>query len=147
MVADNHNLIYWIVKIKHLNVEDWYDLLSIELCMAVQKFNPTKGTLANYYNMRCNSLIARELAKEGLQKNANNGIVGLCEIDECTNPEEIEDYIRLKELFGNENAEIFNLKLQGYTQGEIAEKLGVTQSNISKTLRRIKDEYYRQRVE
>ena len=51
MVEENHDLIYWYANIKKLNLENWYDLLAIELCGVVLKYNPKKGSLSNYYKI------------------------------------------------------------------------------------------------
>jgi len=51
IVADNHDLIYWYANMKHLDCEEWYDLLAIALCQAVIKHDPQRGTLATYFNM------------------------------------------------------------------------------------------------
>lgn len=43
LVADNHNLIYSFCQLKHLDVDEWYDVCAIGLCEAAQKWNPSRG--------------------------------------------------------------------------------------------------------
>lgn len=142
MVEDNHKLIYWIAIELGLNLDDWYDLLAIELCYTVQKFNPDRGALSNYYKTRCESLVKKEYAKTQAQKNKHNGMVQLTDIQQHTTYDDVEEMVELEEIFSVENGEILRLKASGYTQSEIADRLGVTQSYISKILNKMKKEYY-----
>lgn len=43
LAEENHKLIYKFLAIKHLNVEEWYDIAAIAFVRAVQNFNPKKG--------------------------------------------------------------------------------------------------------
>lgn len=144
LVADNHNLIYWYIQMKRLDVSEWYDLLAIELCYTVAKFNPEKGSLSNYFKMRCDNLVKKEYSKTQLKK--NKGLEPLCYNDELYNSGYDDSGMVLKadiqSLFDGENGEILRLRAEGYTQSEIAEKLGVTQSYISKIIEKKRREYY-----
>lgn len=145
IVSENHSLIYWYANsVRHLDLDDWYDLLAIELCLTVQKFDADKGSsLANYFKVRCDNLVAKEWAKTKLKKNAHNGHVELEDYKHhITDEVDVDFNMDIQNLFEGEFGEILKLKSKGYTQVEIADILGVTQSYISKVLSKLRKEYY-----
>ena len=145
LVEENHNLIYWYINRRKLDIEEWYDLLAIELCYTVMKYNPEKGSLSNYFKLRADGLVHKEHKKQNSQKRFHHGV---SYVENIHSPISLEleggsDFsVKLKEFVGEENSDILLLKYQGYTQSEIAEKLGISQSYVSKILKRLKDEYY-----
>lgn len=140
MVEDNHNLIYWYINMKHLDVDEWYDLFAIELCKTIISFDETKGSLSNYYKIRCDNLFHKECNKLKLQKNSNNGIYQISDIKHLQSQETVEEQVMLEE-FMSDSSEILQLRIMGYTQTEIADKLGLTQSYISKILAKKRADY------
>lgn len=149
LVEDNHSLIYWYINLKGLNQDEWYDLLAIELCKAVQKHNKDKSGIANYFKLRADFLVRREYFKNKVQKRSNNGMYDIEELFADDTElvklsydynEDIMENILLKDLTSGEFGDIIKLKWEGYTQGEIAEMLGVSQSYISKALKKVRDE-------
>ena len=48
MVEENHNLIYWYCHKYNLDIEEYYGLFAIELCRAVQLYDPTKSKITTY---------------------------------------------------------------------------------------------------
>lgn len=149
IVEENHALIYWYANLKQLKLDDWYDLLAIELCKTVIKHHPEKSSLANYYKLRCDCLCNKEYQKTQAQKRFNLGVYDLEEVYNWTTPndckyEDVDDLQLIVDTFSSEYQEIIVLKYQGYTQGEIANMLGLSQSQISKILRKVRDEYGQQ---
>lgn len=142
IVSDNHSLIYWYINLKHLDINEWYDLLAIELCYTVANYDPEKGSLSNYYKMRADNLVRKEYSKTQLQKNFNNGLVSLDENTGGYIENDLEELIKIQELLDSDYGEILRLKSEGYSQLEIAEKFGVTQSYISKIIERKRREYF-----
>ena len=142
MVEENHNLIFWIINMYKLEASEYYDLLAIELCHAVRKYNPEKGSLSNYYKIRCDSVLKREYAKNSALKNTHNGLFPLTDYNEGVDEMNVEDIVELEQLLDGEYGQILRMKLHGYNQSEIAEHFGVTQSYVSKLLSRLKGEFY-----
>lgn len=142
IVADNHNLIYWYCNMKKLDVNTYYDLLAIELCNTVMKYDPEKGTLANYFKIRADGMIAKEYQKSQAQKRAHKDIRY---IENLYGVDNIYTNYKLREtyetLLGLDEYGIIKLRLLGYTQNEIAEMLNLSQSFISKELKRIRKEF------
>lgn len=146
-VADNHNLIYWYINLKHLDMNEWYDLLAIELCYSVVKYNSEKGSLSNYFKMRADNLVRKEYSKSQLKKNKTEPPLEFFDAvyDSHYQDNNFDDMVlhcELGTLFAGENGEIFRMRADGYTQAEIAEKLGVTQSYISKIIDKKRKEFY-----
>jgi DNA invertase Pin-like site-specific DNA recombinase len=127
---------------KRLDLEEWYDLLAIELCNAVIKHDAERGSLANYFKLRADSLLYKEHKKRISAKRSGATVQY---IDDITNDDSlgtVSDMLELDEFMDLENGDILRLKAQGYTQSEIADKLGVSQSYISKILKKLKKVYY-----
>lgn len=142
-VADNHNLIYWYINLKHLDTNEWYDLLAIELCYSVVKYNSEKGSLSNYFKMRADNLVRKEYSKSQLKKNKTAPPLEF--FDDIYDSHCQDDMIlrcELETLFAGENGDIFRMRADGYTQVEIAAHLGVTQSYISKIIDKKRKEFY-----
>lgn len=136
-VEDNHNLIYGYIRDRCLDIEDWYGLLAIELCKTVMKYDPTKGaTLGTYFYLRCDNLLRKEYAKTKTKKNANNGVYTIEDRYDIQDEVNVQDEVEFNSWFEGENGNILRMKYDGYTQSEIAEKIGVTQSFISKIIRK-----------
>lgn len=143
MVEENHSLIYWYANIKHLDLDNWYDLLAIELCYTVMKYDAEKGSLSNYYKLRADNLVKKEYAKSQLQKNFTLGDLPLEDAICGSETVDLDERIDLEAILEQENTgQILKMRANGYTQAEIADILGVTQSYISKIIDRKRREYY-----
>jgi len=148
-VEDNIALIYWYAGLKGLDLEEWYGLLAIELCKTVVQHEPKKGSLANYFKMRCDFLMIKEYRKTTMQKRTHNGLEDLEDIytdDENLLQlsrdynEDVMETLKLQELLEGEHGEIIRLKYYGYTQSEISDLLGISQSQVSKILKKVRDD-------
>ena len=140
-VEENHNLIYWYANLRDLNLNDWYDLLAIELCFTVHKYQKEKGSLSNYFKLRADNLLKKEYAKTKLQKHNHGGLVSLEKANEIPSFDNIDEYIKVQELMDGDATGILRLKSEGYNQEEIAKSMGLTQSYVSKLLRKMKEEF------
>jgi len=142
IVEENHALVYWYANLKGLNLDEWYDLLCIELCYTVMKHDPTKSSLSNYFKLRADNLVHKEYAKTKLKKRSHNGLYPLSEMHDEPFVDDVSSSAEINELFFENYGIIVRLKSEGYTQSEIAEQLGITQSYVSKTLAKIRDNFY-----
>ncbi len=144
LVAENENLIYWYIHSHGLELSEWYDLLAIELCYTIQKFDDSRGSLSNYYKLRCDGLVSREQRKQNTQKRFHVEVPFLENIhDDDISYDDIgiaPDILHDKE-FGH----IIRMRYDGYTQQEIAKSLGVSQSYISNLFKRLRKKYYHDR--
>lgn len=141
VVEENHNLIYGYANDKKLDLEEWYDLLAIELCKAVIKHNPEKGKLSTYYYMRCNSLVGKEFKKSLNQKNFHMGLYSLEESEVGYGEEDYINHGLLDMLENEEYGQVIRLRSEGYTQVEVADMLGMSQSQVSRMIGKAREEY------
>lgn len=159
LVEDNHNLIYQYAHDNNLDLEMWYDLLAIELCKSVLKHDPSKGKLSTLFYIRAKHAMWREYCKSKSKKrdggviysldyeygDSDGGTVTLGEMLE----DEIYDVgdnsimsILKNEILNSEYGDIIKMRLEGYSQSEIAESMGCSQAHISRILQDIKGEYF-----
>ena len=136
IVEDNHNLIFGVANKYRLDLEEWYGLLAIELCNTVHKYKPNKGSLSTYYYIRVKGLMSKEYHKTKASKrdHKKGGYIEGSHGDSFDLDKETE----LKLWIEQQDNEILNLKYEGYNQNEIAEILGITQSNVSRTLKKLR---------
>lgn len=142
MVEDNHNLIYWYIHSKNLNLDDWYDLLAIELCITAIKYKPERGSFSNYFKLRADGMLSKEYNKAQSIKRKGTTVEYLDDVVSKTRVYNLEDDVILNDMMNSKDSHILKMKSEGYTQAEIAEVLDVSQSYISKLLKQVKKEYY-----
>lgn len=148
IVEENHNLIYWYISMKqkmgiNLELDEWYDLLAIELCYTVMKYDESRGSLANYFKLRCDALISKEYRKSQTQKRVHIGVSYIDEMSMMDTPKEDSSLVWVDFInsIPEQDRPIVKMIYDGYTQKEVATMLGVTQSYVSKILKRIGKEY------
>lgn len=165
LVEANHKLIYWYINLKNLDIQEWYDILAIELCYTVMKYNEERGSLSTYFKMRADGLVYKEYRKNMAQKRAHTEeyyIDGVAYGDEVYHspdrevnkhdngfksrfsesysaPQQVD--AEVKDLFSGENGDILKLKYEGYSQAEIGAALGYSQSHVSKILKGLRKTY------
>lgn len=141
LVEKNHNLIYWYAHTSGLNLSDWYDLLAIELCYTVMKYDASKGSLGNYYKLRADGLVYKEYRKSQAQKRLTQEVAFIDNYHNVPDGGDLRMERELMEMLEGENGDILKLKMSGYTQTEIAKLLGVSQSFVSNALKKMRTIY------
>ena len=63
LVEDNHNLIYWFARKKHIDIEEYYDILAQGLCIAAHNYNSSKGSFSAYAYLVMNTEMQKEHRK------------------------------------------------------------------------------------
>lgn len=145
MVEDNEKLIYWYANKKNLDTDEWYGLLAIELCKTVRKYNPDRGSLSTYFKLRADIMVYRKM-----QEKYRSGELYDYEIDESQHEDEsvevfdkVDSDIALEDLLESLETDrdriIIRMKLDGYTQKEIAEETGLTQQGVGWVLRKVRE--------
>jgi RNA polymerase sigma factor (sigma-70 family) len=140
-VSENHNLIYWIINLKNLDIDEWYDLLALELCYTIMKHDADRGSLSNYYKMRAEGMISKEYRKQQSQKRAHTDIQYIENLHSIPDPTRFEQELEVNEWIDIKDSTILRMKHDGYSQVEIAETMGVSQSYISKLLKKLRTDY------
>lgn len=152
-------MIYGFAHSRKLDLEEYYGLLAIKLCEVVMRWDKSKSKLSTLYYISADRMIWNEYRRENARKRdsgpmlsldylytSNDGKVKLIDfignenIGEQLDDEVVESVIE-EQLLSGQYREIIKLRLEGYTQGEISEILNMSQSNISRILNLIYEEY------
>lgn len=141
IVEENHSLIYWYSHLAGLNLADWYDLLAIELCYSVMKYDSTKGSLGNYFKLRADGRVYKEYRKSQSQKRKAEEVPYMENIHNVPYYDDTEGLMEVEDAVKREHGKILQLTYDGYTQTEVAKELGVSQSYVSKILKKMREEY------
>jgi RNA polymerase sigma factor (sigma-70 family) len=137
IVEENHDLIYWFLRLRKLDPEEYYDLLAIELCKTVMRHDPKKGSLSYLFSINANHCITKEIRKRKTKKRDCTPLEFLDELY-ISDHTLLEDSL-MNELWIDEDMSgILKLRSEGYTQKEIGDKLGVSQVYISQLLQKMK---------
>ena len=152
LVTDNHNLIYYIINNKYgLSTEEYYDVCAIGLCKAAITYDSSKDVkFATYAGVCIENEIKIELRKQkkysvySLDRTFSSTLDGTGEIAFVENLttglsayDEILPY-QLDEILNAREYKLVALILEGYTQTEIGNIIGISQSMISRMLSKIK---------
>lgn len=152
LVEKNHKLIYYYIHKNGLSVDEYYDILAIGLCKAALHFDESKGIkFATYalFVMR-NEHLLNERLKKGKKRNAS--VVSLSTtIKEDHNDITLGDCISgdrdvfdslilldIDKILKDETLiKICKLAFAGYNQREMREYIDLSQSMISRKLKKI----------
>lgn len=156
--TQNHNLIYKFLKSKNLNIDDWYDVAAIGFMHAVNNYNCNISSFSTFAYRCMMNEIKMEKRKFMTEKRIGDNIlvyydtpvVGHDFMEDTTiqnfiedfNSKDFENEIALREIlkkiynnFSFKHKSIIYLNLKGYNQREIAEKVNLTQSYVSRILK------------
>lgn len=155
-MEENINLVYYILN-KYFKRYQYLkdDLISegfLALCRAEKYFDESKGIKkSTYLSKAIYMAMYKYLKKE--QKHNNNvslyapirGAENLDLIDQIPGPDLIDDFLTnevvsqiIKTETTDKEKQILDLYSQGYTQKQIAKKMETYQTQISRTMKRIK---------
>lgn len=165
LAVDNLGLVYAYIHSHHLDEEEFYDLLVIELCNAATKFDISMGYSFSTFAYKCfDRVVAMHIRKYSQKKyKLEHPLIYLdSPIDGCKDADvlhelipdlskpDLTDHVIAKEMLQNiysccvnkRDIQIIKLLCMGYTQTEIMNqfKLGSRQS-INNVLRRIRIKY------
>lgn len=148
---ENHNLVYSFLLKARLNFDGYYDIVAIGFCKAVKAYEPSRGPFSTYaYSCMMNEVKMHWRRTE--QRSQEYGVV-LISLDEpiigtedltvkdtLPSPESVESLLRYREYLEVINSlpspmgEVVSLLIQGYSQSEIAQETGYSQSYVSRLL-------------
>lgn len=137
IAIQNHNLIYGFAHKKQLNLDEYYDLLAIAYCEAVNIFDPNKGELSTIAYLKMQQALDR-YKKQHKQRfyyepytyTKENGY------DEVDN-EDLFKYIRTQ--LTEKQIVVFDYWIEGYSQSDIADILNVSKQNIQQIVQKCID--------
>lgn len=147
LVADNHGLIYHMLKMTHREVSEYYDVAAIGLCKAAMAYSPDKGAFSTFacqcilfelnVDDRWHDRVKRRVDKDALHYNVrtDEGSEMLDLMVSTVDPEHEainKCYVAdiLSELTPRE-IDIFRAMARGYTQNEIAKRCCLSRQRIN----------------
>lgn len=141
IVTDNHNLIYGFAKRYHLDIDEWYGILAIELCNAVKKYNSSRGSLSTYYYLRAKGVMYKEYTKSQSKKRQHDDIRLIDDMLYEPIVDTMAEDFQVKDWMGTADTELLQLKYDGFSQLEIAEMLDTTQASVSRRLKKLRKDF------
>lgn len=162
LVADNHNLIYSLANYKHINLDEFYDVLAIGLCKAAAIFDETKGNFStiaytvmyNEYKIQLRQLTAARTIPQDKIVSAD---IKIQSEDREGNPARLIDlipdetalteqnvmcditYRLLMDKLKEDEKEIVMMLLDGVSQVDIAKQMNFSRQYINIKIKRIRD--------
>lgn len=164
LVEENHNLIYYTLGNYRLNPEDYYDILAIGLCKAAMNFDPKKSKFSTFaMKVMYNEFVQYQQRENSEKRKANKNILSLnykvddpkneghmCEFGDLLTDgrEPFMDVIHmyLPDILTKKELLACQLSYNGYDQTQIGEKLGVTQSYVSRLLKKARTKLEKEMV-
>ena len=154
LVEENHNLIYYALNKYKLNEEEYYDILAIGLCKAAIKFDPERSKFSTFaIKVMYTEFLQHDRNENATKRKENKNTLSLnyimrdpknqgrkCEFGELLTDgrepfmEVIHMY--LPDILTKRELLACQLSYDGYSQTQIGEKLGVSQSHASRLLKK-----------
>lgn len=139
-VERNHGLIYWFISKNNLNVDEWYGILAESLCNASISYRPDISKFKTYaLKVMHNDYLCHVKDKNDFTEITYDEILDLSYNIESHSITRIELKNCLSKLNDRQFFIIQKIAL-GYSQSEISDMMGCSQSYISKALLKIKEE-------
>ena len=142
IVEVNHNLIYSFLHNRGLSEDEYYGLVAESLCKSVQLWDKEKGSLATLFYSVADRHLSNYWRRELAEKRQGDIIdIDICDIEIQENKsfeDKVINGIMLEDVFG-QDAELIRLRIDGFTQNQIAEILEISQAEVSRRLQRVGD--------
>lgn len=145
-VTENHNLIYSFLHDRGLEIDEYYGLIAESLCKAVKSWDESKGNLSSYFYRIARNDLYRYWRRGNAQKRMGEEVKLEEEYLDLEYEYDLEEDVITKEIVGeilkSENGELFQMRLEGYSQQEIADTLGISRGTVSRRLSWIGENYF-----
>lgn len=157
LAEKHHNFIFYFMKRKGLDQEEFYDILAIALCKAVRTYDPSEYAFATYC-YRCFENALRMYIRDNKRRvqsapfsafeihddsgDIDNVIEETVSCEKAIQTfDELETYMAMEGFVSHipeKLRQVLDLHLKEYTQQQIAEILGTSQSQVSRMLAKIR---------
>ena len=158
LAEDNHNLIYFYARKYNMSKQDFddmYGILAIGLCKAARDYDESRGSAFSTVAMGYMLNECRNAYRCDKYKNGKLNICSYNNIFPLSDDDGTAEYINVIEgtsavwadinliefnQFNEQLRKIAYLSYLGYNQQEIAKEMGITQSLVSRKLKKIRKE-------
>lgn len=159
LVEESHDLIYGYAKLHNVSLEDYYGVLAMGLCDAAKRFDESKGSFSTFAYMRMRWMLGWHLQHEGrISKIPDNQVFSynrpinsesktfFFEMigDNFSTDNSMIDDIALNgfvDTLSDKESEVIKLLLDGKSQVDIANMMGVKKQSIGYYVYRIRDKW------
>ena len=164
LVEQNHKLIYHTLHKYKLNEEEYYDILAIGLCKAAIKFDSERSKFSTFaVKVMYNEFLQHDRDENANKRKVNKNTLSLNYImrdpknqgRKCEFVELLTDgrepfmeviHMYLPDILTKRELLACQLSYDGYSQTQIGEKLGVSQSHVSRLLKRARTKLEKEMV-
>lgn len=145
LVEDNLRLVHWVIRHKMRvakeDYEDAYQDGCVGLVKAAQTFDETKGVAFTSYAVRCIWNEIRQLRRRMSCKVKHEELNSNAKDDRST---DVETQVCIRDMLRRagelDTRGMLRMWADGHTQQEIANKLGVSQSYVSRKIKQMQKE-------
>ena len=157
LAEKHHNFIFYFMKRKGLDQEEFYDILAIALCKAVRTYDPSEYAFATYC-YRCFENALRMYIRDNKRRvqsapfsafeihddsgDIDNVIEETVSCEKAIQTfDELETYMAMEGFVSRipeKLRQVLDLHIKEYTQQQIAEILGISQPQVSMSLAKIR---------
>lgn len=157
LITENHQLIYWFLRINGLEIEEYYDLAAIGLCNAAINYRETDELFSTYAYICMKNVILNEIRRQNGVKKVPERLISSYNVpvSDCTDGEieildtfksnfNVEKYVldriileKLMDKLSGKYKNTLILSLKGYNNTEIGDILGCSPSYICRIKKKI----------
>lgn len=147
---ENHNLIYTFLNKKNLSIDEYYDVVVMGYLKAVANYDPSRGATFSTYAFFCMNNSVNMHYRAGVNK-ANKWDISFTGLEDplfdnltvgeviphCEDVESLfryEEYIKAINSLPPQLREIIMMRIEGFSQAEIAKKVGLSQGYVSRLI-------------
>lgn len=165
LAEENIRLVYWFIHRRELSVDEYEGMLMETLCRAAIKFDPQKGfkfssyallSFSNCIKMHVRNRTATcrvpehlvQSGEEAVYRNSDGIATTLFDVI-ADKRDDVEDMLFLEtvkeyvESLDKEDRMILCMKIEGMGQRDIAKRVGMSQPNVCRRLKRILEDLER----
>lgn len=134
LVQDNHNLIYSFAWCKNIDLEEYYDVLAIGLCVAATKYDASISSFSTYAFTCMNSQYCKELRRN--QRKSKIPADMILSLDEplCQNTDTHDGNLTLSDLLPDNTVDVEKDILTQQSLQEMCDSLKEKEKNVLMSL-------------
>lgn len=140
LIEDNYKLVFFFIKEKGLELNEWHGIISEALIKAVKNYDKNKGSFSNFFHCVAYGAMKNEYRRRGREVQTCLGILESIEdtVDEDGLEVHRED-CDFEEIFGGRLGTVAKMLSEGHNQASISRELNLSHTTISRDVEKIKE--------